>query len=36
MFTARLKKQWQRIGIRVAGSWILAVSMLAIALAAKR
>ena len=36
LVTFPLKRTWQRVGIRVAGSWILAISMLVIAFALKR
>ena len=32
-YTARLTKQWQRIGVRIAASWIVAISMLVLAFA---
>jgi urease accessory protein len=36
LYTSWLTKAWQRIGIRVAGSWVLAIAMLVIAFALKR
>jgi hydrogenase/urease accessory protein HupE len=35
-YTAGLTRHWQRVGVRVAASWILAVSMLVLAFAIRR
>jgi hydrogenase/urease accessory protein HupE len=32
-YTSRFTRTWQRVGVRVAGSWILAIAMLVIAFA---
>jgi hypothetical protein len=36
LYSSRLTSKWQRIGMRIAGSWILAVSILVVAFALKR